>query len=41
MVVVNEGGITGTGGWVAGRVTVTVEGILGGYEKFVGPVPRS
>ena len=41
MAVVNEGGMTGAGGWIGGRVTVTVEGVLGGYEKFVGPAPRS
>ena len=36
----NEGSITGVDGWMAGKVTVTVEGVLGGYEKFVGPAPR-
>ena len=48
MAVVNEDGMTGVDGWgngvaVAGggRVIVTVEGVSGGYEKFVGLVPRS
>jgi len=44
MAVANEGGMIGADGWMAaGRVIVTVEGLLvdGGYEKFVGPVPRS
>ena len=44
MAVVNEGGMTGADGWiVAGRVIVTVEGVSvgSGYEKFVGPAPRS
>ena len=47
MVVVNEGGMTGADGWgngaaVAGggKVIVTVEGISGGYENFVGLAPR-
>jgi len=44
MAVVNEGSMTGAEGWmVASKVIVTVEGVLveGGYEKFVGPEPRS
>ena len=44
MAVANEGSITGTDGWtVAGKVIVTVEGVSveSGYEKFVGPEPRS
>ena len=47
MVVANENGMTGADGWgngavVAGggKVTATVEGVSGGYEKFVGLVPR-
>ena len=29
-------------GWAGGgKVIVTVEGVSGGYEKFVGLVPRS
>jgi len=47
MAVANEDGMTGMDGWMAGwtagKVIVTVEGIgvTGGYENFVGPVPRS
>ena len=44
MAVANEGGMTGVEGWmVAGKVIVIVEGmsVVGGYEKFVGPEPRS
>ena len=44
MAVANEGGMTGVEGWtVTGKVIVTAEGVLveGGYEKFVGPEPRS
>ena len=41
MAVVNGGSMTGVGSWMAGKVTVTVEGVLEGYEKFVGPAPRS
>ena len=41
MVVANEGGMTGAGGWMIGKVTVTVEGVSEGYEKFVGLAPRS
>ena len=44
MAVVNKGSMTGAEGWmVASKVIVTVEGVLveGGYEKFVGPEPRS
>ena len=48
MVVVNEDGMTGTDGWGSGtavvgggKVIVTVEGVSGGYEKFVGLAPRS
>ena len=41
MAVVNEGGMTGAGSWMAGKVTVMVEDMLGGYEKFVGLAPRS
>ena len=40
--------MTGAGGWGSGAavagggmVTVTVEGVSGGYEKFVGLAPRS
>ena len=41
MAVVNEGGMTGMEGWIGGKVTAIVEGVSGGYEKFVGPAPRS
>ena len=47
MVVMNEDGMTGTDGWMAGwtdgKVIVTAEGIAvtGGYKNFVGPKPRS
>ena len=48
MVVANKDGITGADGWGSdaagvdgGKVIVTVEGVSGGYEKFVGLVPRS
>ena len=47
MAVVNEDGMTGTDGWgsgaavAGGNVIVTVEGVSGGYEKFVGLAPRS
>jgi len=44
MAVANEGSMTGVDGWtVAGKVIVIVEGVsvMGGYEKFVGPEPRS
>ena len=48
MAVINEDGMTGVDGWGSGaavaggsKVIVTVEGVLGGYEKFVGLVPRS
>ena len=48
MAVVNEDGMTGADGWgggaaVAGggKVIVTVEGVSGGYENFVGLAPRS
>ena len=48
MTVINEDGMTGTDGWGSGavmigggKVIVTVEGVSGGYEKFVGLVPRS
>ena len=48
MAVANEDGMTSADGWgngavVAGgsKVTITAEGISGGYEKFVGLVPRS
>jgi len=44
MVVVNEDGMTGAGGWmVAGKVIVTAEGVgmMGGYRKFVDPGPGS
>ena len=48
MAVVNEDGMTGADSWGSGtavagggNVIVTVEGVSGGYEKFVGPVPRS
>ena len=48
MAVVNEDGMTGADGWESdaavaggGKVIVTVEGVSGGYEKFVGLVPRS
>ena len=47
MAVVNKDGMTGAGGWGSGtavagggNVIVTVEGISGGYEKFVGLAPR-
>ena len=48
MAVINENGMTGADGWGSGtavadggRVIVTVEGVSGGYEKFVGLAPRS
>ena len=41
MAVVNEDGMTGADGWGSGKVIVTVEGVSGGYEKFVGLAPRS
>ena len=48
MAVVNEDGMTGADGWGSGtvvtgggKVIVTVEGVPGGYEKFVGLAPRS
>jgi len=44
MVVVNEDGMTGADGWtgwVAGKMIVVEDGVAGGYEKFVGPEPRS
>ena len=48
MVVVNEDGMTGADGWGSGatvvgggKFIVTVEGVSGGYEKFVGLAPRS
>jgi len=44
MAVANEVGMMGAGGWmVTGKVIVTAEGVSveGGYEKFVGPEPRS
>ena len=48
MAVANEDGMTGAGGWGSGaavagggRVIVTVEGVSGGYENFVGLAPRS
>jgi len=44
MAVANEGSMTGVDGWtVAGKVIVTAGGVsvVGGYEKFVGPEPRS
>ena len=47
MAVINEDGMTGADGWGSGpavasggKVIVTVEGVSGGYEKFVGLVPR-
>ena len=47
MAVINEDGMTGAGGWGSGaavadggKVIVTVEGVPGGYEKFVGLAPR-
>jgi len=47
MAVVNKDGMTGVDGWGSnvivaggGKVIVTVEGVSGGYEKFVGLVPR-
>ena len=48
MAVVNEDGMTGVDGWGSGtavadggNVIVTVEGVSGGYENFVGLAPRS
>ena len=48
MAVTNENRMTGADGWgngVAvvggGKVIVIVEGVPGGYEKFVGLAPRS
>ena len=48
MAVVNEDRMTGADGWGSGavvagggKVIVTVEGVSGGYEKFVGLAPRS
>ena len=48
MAVVNEDGMTGADGWGSGaavagggKVIVTVEGVSGGYEIFVGLAPRS
>jgi len=44
MAVINEDGMIGVDdwtGWVVGKVIVTEEGVVGGYEKFVGPEPRS
>ena len=48
MAVINEDGMTGADGWGSGaaevdggNVIVTVEGVSGGYEKFVGLAPRS
>ena len=48
MAVVNEDGMTGADGWGSGatvagggKVIVTVEGVVDGYEKFVGLAPRS
>ena len=48
MAVMNEDGMTGADGWGSGaavaggsNVIVTVEGVSGGYEKFVGLAPRS
>jgi len=47
MVVVNKDGMTGADGWGSGaivaggsKVIVIVEGVSGGYEKFVGLAPR-
>ena len=47
MAVANKDGMTGTDNWrgsiagaVGGKVTVIVEGVSGGYEKFVGLAPR-
>ena len=44
----NEDGMTGADGWGSGaavagggKVIVTVGGVSGGYEKFVGLAPRS
>ena len=48
MAVMNEDGMTGVDGWGSdaavagsGKVIVIVEGVVGGYEKFVGLAPRS
>jgi len=44
MAVANEGGMMGADGWTfSSKVIVTAEGmsVEGGYEKFVGPKPRS
>ena len=48
MAVANEDGMTGADGWGSGaavvgggKVIVTVEGVVEGYEKFVGLAPRS
>ena len=40
MAVVNKDGISGAAVAGGGKVIVTVEGVSGGYEKFVGLAPR-
>ena len=48
MAVINKDRMTGADDWGSGaaavgggKVIVTVEGVSGGYEKFVGLAPRS
>ena len=48
MAVINKDGMTGADRWGSGtvvasggKVIVTVEGVSGGYENFVGLTPRS